>query len=96
MIANPDKFKAIIVTKNGQDTAGTKFKINNGEIESSEEVDLLGMVIDNKLSFVSHITKMCKDSAQILNSLKRQNNFLIGVNTRAMVVNAYVLSQFNY
>ena len=46
------------------------------------------MVIDNKLSFVSHITKMCKESAKILNSLNRQNNFLIGVNTRAMFVNA--------
>ena len=55
MIANPDKFKAIIINKKGQDTAGIKLKINNKEITSSEEVTLLGVVIDNKLSFSPHI-----------------------------------------
>ena len=96
MIANPDKFKAIIVAKNGQDTSGNKLNINGGEIESSKEVTLLGIDIDNKLSFLPHISNLCKKSGQILNSLKRQSNFLVGVETRTLVINTYVLSQFNY
>ena len=96
MIANPDKFKAIIIRKNGQDTTGHKLKINNGEIQSSEEVTLLGVVIDNKLSLVPHISNMCRKAATILNSLKRQNSYLVGIKTRTMVINTYVLSQFNY
>ena len=96
MIANPDKFEAIIIKKNGQDTTGTKLKINNEEIESSDQVTLIGVVIDNKLSFVPHISEMCKNAARILSSIKRQNAYVVGTKIRAMVVNTYVLSQFNY
>ena len=96
MIANPDKFKAIVITKNGQDTTGTKLKINNEVIDSSSEVTLLGVVIDNKLSFVPHISKMCKSASSILNALKRQHKYITGQKTRAMVANTYVLSNFNY
>ena len=37
-----DKFKAIIITKNGSDTSGIELKIN--------EVTLLGVTLDYKLS----------------------------------------------
>ena len=96
MIANPDKFKAIIINKGGQDTSGTKLKINNEVIESSKEVTLLGVVIDNKLSFAPHISVMCRKAARILNAIKRQKKYITDTKTRQMVVNTYVLSQFNY
>ena len=51
MIANPDKFKAIIITKNGSDTSGIELKINGAVILSQKEVILLGLTIDYKLSF---------------------------------------------
>ena len=43
MIANPDKCKAIVIKKDGQDTSGITFKINDQEIQSSKEVTLLGI-----------------------------------------------------
>ena len=96
MIANPDKFKAIVIKKDGHDTTGINFKINNQEIQSSNEVTLLGVVIDNKLSFENHISDICKNAARILNSLKRQSKYVVGEKIRSMVTNTYVLSQFNY
>ena len=96
MIANPDKFKAIIIRKDGQDTSGMQLNINNQEIKSSKEVTLLGIVIDNKLSFAPHISAMCRKAAQILNALKRQRGYIIDPKIRRMVVNTYVLSHFNY
>ena len=71
MIANPDKFKAIIVRKNGLDTSGIKININNEQIETSKEVTLLGVVLDNKLSLEKHVSNICKSAARILNALKR-------------------------
>ena len=96
MIANPDKFKAIVIKKDGQDTSGITFRINDQEIQSSKEVTLLGIRIDNKLYFDSHISELCTTAAKILNSLKRQNRYVVGEKIRSMVTNTYVLSQFNY
>ena len=71
MIANPDKFKAIIITKNGSDTSGIELKINGAVILSQKEVTLLGLTIDNKLSFYQHISKICISAGGQLNSIKR-------------------------
>ena len=57
MIANPDKFKAIMLTKTDHNTAGMEF--SGKTILSSNEIDLLGITIDTKLSFDPHITKIC-------------------------------------
>ena len=70
MIANPDKFKAIILYKDRRDTSGTKLTINNAEILSEKDATLLGIDIDNKLSFDNYISQMCKQAATILNALK--------------------------
>ena len=43
MIANPDKFKAIVLTKTDQNTAGIKLEFSGKTILSSNEIDLLGL-----------------------------------------------------
>ena len=96
MIANPDKFKAIIVQKDRRDTSGIKLNINNTEIFSEKEVDLLGIAIDNKLSFDPYISKTCKKASNILNALKRESKFIVGPKSRALNANAFILSYFNY
>ena len=71
MIANPDKFKAIVLTKTDHNTAGIRLEFCGKTILSSNEIDLLGITIDTKLSFDSHITKICRKSSRQLNALKR-------------------------
>ena len=96
MIANPDKFKAIIIQKDRKDTSGIKLKINNKEISSEREVTLLGVDIDNKLSFDPHISILCKKASNILNALKRESKFILGAKDRTLMANTYILSNFNY
>ena len=71
MIANPDKFKAIIINKRGKDTCGIELNINGDKIYTQKEVELLGISIDFQLSFTPHISKICKMTANQLNSIKR-------------------------
>ena len=71
MIANPGKFKAIILSKNNIDTVGTKFQIREKAIYSNNKVDLLGIAIDDQLNFESYISEICCKAAGQLNALKR-------------------------
>jgi hypothetical protein len=96
MIANPDKFKAIIIQKDRKDTSGIKLNINNTEILSEKEVTLLGIEIDNRLSFDGYLSKICKQASNILNALKRQSKFIVSMENRTLMANSYVLSYFNY
>ena len=95
MIANPSKFKAILIKKDGSDTTGTPLHINNKSINSSQDVSLLGLTIDNKLNYSKHISELCRKAAGNLNALKRFRKY-ISVYDQKLVVNAYVLSYFNY
>ena len=58
MTANPDKFKAIVLTKTDHNTAGIRLEFCVKTILSSNEIDLFGITTDTKLSFDSHITKI--------------------------------------
>ena len=64
IIANPDKFKAIMLIKTDHITAGIRLEFSRETILSSDECDLLGITIDTKLSFNSHIAKICPQSIQ--------------------------------
>ena len=70
MIANPDKFKAIVLTKTDHNTAGIKLEFSEKTILSSNEIDLLGVAIDTQLSFYSHIIKICCKASGQLNAWK--------------------------
>ena len=69
MITNPDKFKAIVLTKTDHNTAGIRLDFSGKTILSSNETDLLGITIDTKQSFDSHIAKICRKESRQLNTL---------------------------
>ena len=62
---------------------------------SSEKVDLLGLTIDTKRSFESHISEICRKAAGQLNALKRLGSF-IPFETRRVLADSFILSNFNY
>ena len=90
MIANPEKFKAIVRTKHDDQTAGSEFNFSGRTIYSGAEVDLLGVKLDTKLSFESHIFKMCKKAAGQLNALKRVQGSVISYNTRKVLAESFI------
>ena len=95
MIANPDKFKAIVLTKTDHNTVGIRLEFSEKTILSSNEIDLLGITIDTKLSFDSHIAKICRKASRQLNALKRLG-FYIPLDTRKIVANSFIISNCNY
>ena len=68
MTVNPDKFKAIALTKSGQDTSGIQINLKDHCITSENTATLLGIKIDSRLSFEKHASKLCKTAASKLNA----------------------------
>ena len=95
MIANPAKFQAILLKKDKSDLSGRELYINNQLIKTKNEVESLGVLIDNKMSFKVHISNLCKSAGGKLNALKRLKSYM-NENTRKYFVTSYVLSEFNY
>ena len=76
MIANPEKFHALLVKKDRTDTTGHSISIQGKTIKSEASVKLLGVNLDHQLNFDLHISDLCKKAATQLNVLKRLKPFL--------------------
>ena len=96
MIVNPDKFKAIILSKSKYDTSGIPLTLGNQSITTQKSVTLLGVTIDCALSFDKHVGDLCKTAASRLNTLKRLRPFITSEKTSKSLVHAFVLAHFNY
>ena len=96
MIVNPDKCKAIVLTKSKQDTSGIPIGLRGHCIDSQNTVTLLGITIDCKLSFKKHVSGLCKTAASQLNALKRLRPYITHEKARKMLIQSFVFSHFNY
>ena len=95
MTANPSKFHAILLSKNCSLTDRTPIKIKENLIESGTQVDLLGLKIDNRLPFNSHISAICKKAVKQLNALKRLGSFL-NISQCKVLAQSFIMAIFNY
>jgi hypothetical protein len=60
MQANPEQFQAIAIG-NKTHKQNITFNLNGNNIKCDEEVELLGVTIDFKLEFNTHISNICKE-----------------------------------
>ena len=95
MIANPERFHSIIVTKNRKDTSDIKISIGEKVIKSEPWVKLLGVKIDNKLNFDLHINDLCKTASGQLNALLRLEP-LLDFNAKNILIQSFIYANFNY
>ena len=58
MIVNPEKFQLMLLQKSTKKLIQEKLQINNKKNKSENSVTLLGITIDNRLSFDDHISNM--------------------------------------
>ena len=95
MIVNPQKFQSIIIDHCKTSYNPKELKIESKTIESQTSVKLLGIEIDSKLNFDSHISTICKKAAGQLNALCRLKSFL-RKDQRLAIANSFIFSNFNY
>ena len=73
MQRNLSKYQAIVM---GKLKASIEFHCENTTIPNCEEIELLGITMDNKLKFEKHIAKICRKVSQQTAVLKRMRNIL--------------------
>ena len=94
MIANPSKFQAITI--GSKDKCISEFDIDQEfAIKMEKNVTLLGVQIDENLKFDAHIDKICKKTANTLNSLKRLARYM-GDREKKIIMNSFILCHFKY
>ena len=89
MIVGKQKFKYEI------EQQGLEFRACGEVIEVVKEIKYLGVIIDDKLKFSSHINYVCKKIAKKIGVLKRVSWYL-SIDSRKLVYNTIVLPHFNY
>ena len=92
MKANPSKFQAICFSK---DDNSFDLDICDFSIKTEKCVKLLGIELDNKLSFTQHVTNVCKKAARQVNALYRISKNL-NYDTKMKIYDSFIMSNFIY
>ena len=86
MIVNPEKFQAIVVKKNAKIKDSYTLNINDLTINSENNVKLLGIEIENKLSFEQHISTLCNKEYKNSWVLGKNKFFLIVLYIQTLII----------
>ena len=78
----------------GQNTEIEAFVYDNIEMKNSKEEKILGVIIDNKLRFKSHVKDLSKKASQKIWALSRLINHL-NDSEKEMIFNALMKSRFS-
>ena len=92
MILNPGKCHYMCL---GKDAVNGILKFCDVELKSSELETVLGIEIDQKLTFNCHVKTLCSKAAKKLSALQRIDN-IIDEEKRNLLFNAIIKSQFSY
>ena len=64
-------------------------------MENSKEQKILGVIIEKKLNFKSHIRELCKKPSQKVTGLSRLSSYLHN-SEKKIIFNSIIKSQFSY
>ena len=94
MVVNPSKFQIIFLGSN-IDNSKITFVIENKRVKSRSDVKLLGITIDDKLLFTTHIENLCSTESNRFRALASIRKF-ISFDPAKRLSQSYVLSTFTY
>ena len=92
MKTNLDKYQAMVLGKTDKEL---HFKTANTDIETTDKTNLLGVVLDNKLKFDTHISGLCRKVSAQINALNRLKNIL-PIKTKESLYRSFILPYFYY
>ena len=91
MVANPKKFKGLVTSRDGK--MSIPISVDGNTIISANEINVLGVTLDDKLKFNSHVQSLCFRASRQMNSFKRIAKYL-NVERRLTVLKSFILSNF--
>ena len=74
MDANPDKFQCIAMDIKGH--VDLSICIFGNTIQSSDSMKVLGITLDSKLNFHTHVSNICRKASAQINVLKQLSHYL--------------------
>ena len=93
MKPNPSKFQFMILRKSTRQSI--ILSINNMKIRESSNIVLLGLTIDNRLTFKDHIHILCRRASFKLHALRKIRKHLT-IDKTKLLYNAFINNRFNY
>ena len=93
MKLNEEKCKLLILSK--KSNSNTEIILGNETIKNSKSEKLLGITIDEKLTFNEHIGNLCNKASQKLHALARISKYMDKDKLRT-IMKAFITSQFGY
>ena len=93
MVANPEKFQSIILSRNGG--VCTPISVKNNDLCPTNEIKVFGVTLDDRLNFKSHVDGICNRASRQINSFKRFSKYL-KIDRRLSVYKNFIQSNFSY
>ena len=91
MKANPNKFHLML----SHPDENISVNVDSYQIKNSKSEKLLGITIDNKLSFNEHVSGLCMKASQKLHALARVANYM-NTDKLRLIMKAFINAQFGY
>ena len=93
MVLNPDKCSFMSLAVN--DELPTKLVCGNETLKNSKQEKVLGVTIDKKLNFATHLSNITKNANIKSNALTRVQKYMIADQEKHMF-SSFIKSQFTY
>ena len=94
MEPHPEKFQFMVMSNNVIDTHTLELD-DTTRLRSQSDVVLLGIEIDDKLTFAKHVSAICTKASKQLNAFTRISKFL-SYDSKKLVINSFISSNFQY
>ena len=95
MQANPSKFQFMVMSNGSVDKECISLSVNESILKPESHVKVLGVTLDDRLTFTEHISICCSKAARQLNALSRISRYL-DISSCSLLFNSFVKSNFNY
>ena len=92
MTLNEEKYHLMIY---GRKSNKVSLKIGEAKVNESKEEKLLGIIVDQTLSFKQHVKTLCKKASQTLHAFARISCYM-DTEKLKQAMQAFVLSHFTY
>ena len=97
LATNPPKFQAMLLSNMYTSTSEAELGIviNSTQVNSTDSITILGVIVGNKLNLNVHIYTLCAKAGKQLNTLQRLSKSL-DKDSKLAKYKSFIMSNFNF